>query len=45
MRPMRIDPLAFFLVFLALVLVIGGTLFGLYMLFNRLLAYLERHEK
>jgi hypothetical protein len=45
MGDMRIDWLPFLAVFLVLTLVVGGALVGLYALFNRLMAFLEKHEK
>ena len=42
---MRIDWLPFLAVFLVLAFVVGGTLVGLYALFNRFVAFLERYEK
>jgi len=45
MGAMRIDWLPFLVVFLVLATVIGGTLFGLYALFNRFLAFLEKRDK
>ena len=42
---MRIDWLPFLAVFLVLTIVVGGALAGLYALFNRLIALLEKHEK
>jgi len=41
----RIDWIPFLVVFLTLTIVVGGTLFGLYLLFNRLLAFLEKREQ
>lgn len=45
MGAMRIEWLPFLVVFLVLTIVVAGTLIGLYALFNRLLAFLEKHEK
>jgi hypothetical protein len=45
MGTMRIDWLPFLGVFLVLTIVVGGTLLGLYALFNRFMAFLEKHEK
>jgi len=45
MGAMRIEWLPFVVVFLVLTLVAVGTLVGLYALFNRLMAFLDRHEK
>ena len=45
MGDMRIDWLPFLVVFLVLTIVVGGALAGLYALFNRLMAFLERHEQ
>jgi hypothetical protein len=42
---MRIDWLPFLGVFLFLTIVVLGTLLGLYALFNRLMAFLERRDK
>jgi len=42
---MRIEWLPFLVVFLVLTLVIGGTLVGLYAIFNRFIAFLEKHDK
>jgi len=45
MGVMRIDWLPFLIVFFALSIVVGGTLVGLYALFNRLMAFLEKREQ
>ncbi len=45
MGTMRIDWLPFLVVFLILTIVVGGALIGLYALFNRLIAFLDKHEK
>ncbi len=45
MGAMRIEWLPFLAVFLILATVVAGTLIGLYALFNRLLAFLEKHER
>jgi hypothetical protein len=45
MGAMRIDWLPLLVVFLILAIVIGGTLIGLYALYTRLLALLEKHEQ
>jgi hypothetical protein len=45
MGDMRIDWLPFLAVFIVLTVVVGGTLVGLYALFNRLMAFLEKREK
>jgi hypothetical protein len=45
MGVMRVDWLPFLVVFLVLTIVVGGTLVGLYALLNRLLAFLEKHDK
>jgi hypothetical protein len=45
MSAMRIDWFPFLVVFLVLTVVVGGTLLGLYALFNRFLAFLEKREK
>ena len=45
MDVMGIDWLAFLGVFLLLTTVVLGTLVGLYALFSRFLAFLEKHEK
>ena len=45
MGAMRIDWLPFLGVFLVLTIIVIGALVGLYALFNRLMAFLETHEK
>ena len=45
MGAMRIDWLPFLVVFLGLIFVVVGTLVGLYALFNRLVAFLEKHDQ
>jgi hypothetical protein len=45
MGAMRIEWLPLLAVFLVLTIVIGGTLVGLYAIFKRFLAFLEKHEK
>jgi hypothetical protein len=45
MGAMRIEWLPFLCVFLFLTIVIGGTLAGLYAIFNRFMAFLEKHDK
>jgi len=45
MGAMRIDWVPFLVVFLVLTTVVGGTLFGLYALFKRLLAFLEKRDR
>jgi len=45
MGAMRIEWFPLLAVFLVLTIVIGGTLVGLYAIFNRFMAFLERHEK
>ena len=45
MGAMRIDWLPFLIVFLVLTIVVAGTLIGLYALFSRLIAFLEKREK
>lgn len=45
MGVMGIDWLPLLVMCLLLTIVIGGTLAGLYALFNRLVAFLEKHEK
>ncbi len=45
MGAMRIDWLPFLVVFLVLATVVGAVLVGLYALFNRFLAFLDKHEK
>jgi hypothetical protein len=42
---MRIDWLPFLVVFLVLTMVAVGALVALYALFNRLMAFLEKHEQ
>jgi hypothetical protein len=45
MGAMHIDWLPLLAVFLVLTIVIMGTLVGLYAIFNRLMAFLEKHDK
>ena len=45
MGVMRIDWLPFLVVFLTLTIIVGGTLIGLYALFNRLISFLEKRDK
>jgi len=42
---MRIEWLPLLAMFLFLTIVIGGTLVGLYAIFNRFTAFLDKHEK
>ena len=45
MGAMHIDWLPFLVVFLTLTIVVGGTLIGLYALFVRFLAFLEKRDQ
>jgi len=45
MGAMRIDWFPLLSVFVVLTIVIGGTLVGLYAIFNRFMAFLDKHEK
>ena len=44
MAAMRIDWLPFLVVFLVLTIIVVGTLVGLYALFTRLMAFLEKRD-